>query len=222
MRDKLFRIYSSLFACYGPQNWWPGEGPFEIIVGAILTQSAAWGNVEKAIGNLKKAGALSPQALRSLPLSELSHLIYPSGYYNAKAIKLKAFAERLGEGYNNDLEELFSLPIPELRSELLSIHGIGQETADSIILYAAGRPVFVIDAYTRRIVRRLGLGVEGNSYESFQALFTENLPHDEALFNEYHALLVHHGKSACRRAPICSECCLSPQCLTFDTTLTKI
>ena len=222
MRDKLFRIYSSLFACYGPQNWWPGEGPFEVIVGAILTQSAAWGNVEKAIGNLKKAGALSPQALRSLPLSELSHLIYPSGYYNAKAIKLKAFAERLGEGYNNDLEELFSLPIPELRSELLSIHGIGQETADSIILYAAGRPVFVIDAYSRRIVRRLGLGVEGNSYESFQALFTENLPHDEALFNEYHALLVRHGKSACRRAPICSECCLSPQCLTFDTTLTKI
>ena len=222
MRDKLFRIYSSLFACYGPQNWWPGEGPFEIIVGAILTQSAAWGNVEKAIGNLKKAGALSPQALRSLPLSELSHLIYPSGYYNAKAIKLKAFAERLGEGYNNDLEELFSLPIPELRSELLSIHGIGQETADSIILYAAKKPVFVIDAYTRRIVRRLGLGVEGNSYESFQALFTENLPHDEALFNEYHALLVRHGKSACRRAPICSECCLSPQCLTFDTTLTKI
>ena len=222
MRDKLLRIYSSLLDFYGPQNWWPGEGPFEVIVGAILTQSAAWGNVEKAIGNLKKAGALSPQALRSLPLSELSHLIYPSGYYNAKAIKLKAFAERLGEGYNNDLEELFSLPIPELRSELLSIHGIGQETADSIILYAAGRPVFVIDAYSRRIVRRLGLGVEGNSYESFQALFTENLPHDEALFNEYHALLVRHGKSACRRAPICSECCLSPQCLTFDTTLTKI
>ena len=222
MREKLLRVYDSLLGFYGPQHWWPGEGPFEVIVGAILTQSAAWGNVEKAIGNLKRADVLSPEAIGSLPIAELARLVYPSGYYNAKALKLKSFAGRLVEGYSGDLDRLFALDISQLRSELLSIHGIGQETADSIMLYAARKPVFVIDAYTRRIVRRLGLGVEGSSYASFQSLFMENLPHGEALFNEYHALFVRHGKETCRRSPLCSGCCLGTECLTFDATFTRI
>ncbi len=222
MRERLLKIYDCLLGCYGPQHWWPGEGPFEVIIGAILTQSAAWGNVEKAIANLKAAGVLSPSALRQLPLPELSRLIFPSGYYNAKAVKIKAFVERLGERYSDDLGRLFAFDIARLRSELLSIHGIGDETADSIILYAARKPIFVIDAYTRRILRRLGLGPGRDSYAAFQAIFMENLPHDEALFNEYHALLVRHGKETCRRAPICSRCCLGACCLTFSASFTKI
>ena len=211
-REKLLDIYQRLFDRYGPQSWWPADDPFEVIVGAILTQSAAWTNVEQAISNLKAAKALTPTALYDLPLDRLAQLIHPSGYYNAKALKLKAFADRLHSKYNSDLERLFTLDTATLRPELLSIYGIGEETADSIILYAAGRPIFVIDAYTRRIVSRLGLAPEKDSYGDFQALFTENLPHDEGLFNEYHALLVRHGKEVCRKMPRCTLCCLRSLC----------
>ncbi|MBE0481784.1 MAG: endonuclease III domain-containing protein [Dehalococcoidia bacterium] len=209
---RLLSLFELLFRRYGPQHWWPGDSPFEVIVGAILTQSASWGNVEKAVNSLKHAGALSPASLRDLPLTELAQLIYPSGYYNAKALKLKAFAEHLGEEYGDSLDSLFSLEIPDLREELLGIHGIGPETADSIILYAAYKPVFVIDAYTRRVISRLGLAPLRDTYDSYQALFMEHLPPDSALFNEYHALFVRHGKDTCRKRPDCAACCLRDHC----------
>ena len=200
-----------MMSCYGPQHWWPAKEPFEVMVGAILTQSAAWRNVEKAITNLKAAGVLSPQALRRLSLSELAAIIRPSGYYNAKARKLKSLVQWLGE-YQDNLDDLFAHSTDHLRQELLSVYGIGEETADAIILYAANKPVFVIDAYTRRIVNRLGLAPEGNSYAAYQALFRDNLPVDPALFNEYHALLVCLGKDVCRRSPLCRQCCLHDDC----------
>jgi len=210
--EILLEIYHRLLACYGPQRWWPADDPFEVIVGAILTQSAAWTNVEQAIANLKTAGALSPIALHDLPLDRLAHLIRPSGYYNAKALKLKAFTERLHCQYDGDLGRFFALDTPQLRQELLHIYGVGEETADSIILYAARRPIFVIDAYTRRILNRLGLAPKTDSYGAFQALFAEYLPEDEALYNEYHALLVRHGKGVCRKVPLCPTCCLRALC----------
>lgn len=213
LNRQLTEIYRLLLARYGPQHWWPGDTPFEVIVGAILTQSAAWANVEKAISNLKRAGAMTPASLRRLPLDKLAKLIYPSGYYNAKALKLKSFVERLEEAHEDSLERLFSLDIHQLRSELLNIHGIGPETADSIILYAAYKPIFVIDAYTRRILTRLGFNPSSDNYSAFQEIFMDNLPADEKLFNEYHALLVRHGKEVCRKTPLCDNCCLRQLCL---------
>ncbi len=211
--QRLPKVYRLLLRRYGPQRWWPADTPFEVIIGAILTQSAAWLNVEKAIANLKRADVLTPASLRSLPMDELTQLIYPSGYYNAKALKMKAFVERLGDAHHDSLDELFSLDIAALRTELLGIHGIGPETADSIILYAAEKPIFVIDAYTRRILSRLGLSRARDDYDSFQMLFMENLTHDVGMFNEYHALLVRHGKDVCKRAPQCDQCCLADTCL---------
>ena len=210
--QRLLDIYHLLMANYGPQHWWPAQEPFEIIVGAILTQSAAWGNVEKAIANLKSAKAVSPEALRHLSLSKLAVLVYPCGYYNAKALKLKTFAHWLGESYDDNLGRLFANDTDLLRQQLLSIRGIGQETADSINLYAASKPIFVIDAYTRRIINRLGLAPEGNSYAAYQALFMHNLPADVKLFNEYHALLVCLAKDVCRTRPLCQQCCLGSLC----------
>jgi endonuclease-3 related protein len=169
-------------------------------------------NVEKAIANLKSAEALSPPALRRLSLTEIAALIRPCGYYNAKARKLKALANWLKENCHDNLDELFAGNIEHLRPQLLSVHGIGPETADSIILYAAHKPVFVIDAYTRRIINRLGLAPERDRYTAYQNLFTDNLPADTALFNEYHALLVCLAKDACRKRPICRQCCLSDAC----------
>lgn len=211
MTAILREIYDRLLGCYGPQHWWPGDSPFEVMVGAILTQSAAWGNVEKALANLKGAGSLSAAALRQLNLPQLARLIRPSGYYNAKAQKLKALAQFL-EAFDDDLARLFSLETGELRRRLLSVHGIGEETADSIILYAAAKPTFVVDAYTRRILERLGLGPASTSYAAFQAFFQASLPQEAQLFNEYHALLVRHGKEACRKLPRCPVCCLRDIC----------
>ena len=205
----LLDIYHRLMARYGPQHWWPAEEPFEVIVGAILTQSAAWRNVERAIANLKVAKVLSPQALRCLSLSEVAALIRSSGYYNAKALKLKSLASWLGKYYDDNLNKLFICDTDHLRQQLLAIHGIGQETADSIMLYAAHKPVFVIDAYTRRIINRIGLAPAGNSYVAYQALFMDNLPGDASLFNEYHALLVCLAKDVCRSRPLCQQCCLN-------------
>ncbi len=215
INQVLPNIYQQLMACYGPQYWWPAEEPFEVIAGAILTQSAAWGNVEKAIANLKSAEALSPEALRRLSLPEIARLIHPCGYYNAKALKLKSFADWLGEHYDDSLSELFANDIEQLRRHLLSIHGIGQETADSIILYAAGKPIFVIDAYTRRIIERVGLAPDDDSYAAYQALFMDNLPADTRLFNEYHALLVCLAKNVCNKHPLCRHCCLNSICHFF-------
>jgi endonuclease-3 related protein len=207
--EALNGIYNRLFDRYGPQRWWPGDSPFEVIIGAILTQSTAWTNVEKAIANLKAADLLDPKSLEEIATEKLAALIRPSGYYNAKAAKLKAFVERLNREHGGSLDRLFELDTSDLRKELLSIHGIGPETADSILLYAAHRPVFVIDAYTKRIIGRLGLAPASDSYEALQQLFMARLPHDEGMFNEYHALLVRHGKDVCRKTPRCEGCCLA-------------
>jgi endonuclease-3 related protein len=210
IKRTLLKIYQRLLTQYGPQHWWPAKEPFEVIIGAILTQSAAWTNVEKAIKNLKQAGALSPGAIRQMPQEKLAGLIYSCGYYNSKARKLKAFVGWLGEHYKDDLNRLFAQATGELRGQLLNIYGIGDETADSIILYAGNKPVFVIDAYTRRITSRLGIAPKRNSYTAFQTLFMANLPSDVKLFNEYHALLVKLAKEVCRARPLCQQCCLNP------------
>ena len=211
INQTLLSIYRQLLACYGSRNWWPAQEPFEVIVGAILTQSAAWGNVEKAIANLKSAEALLPKTLRQMPLPELTRLIHPCGYYNAKALKLKSFAHWLVD-YDDNLDRLFATDTYHLRQQLLSIHGIGPETADSIILYAANKPIFVVDAYTRRIISRIGLAPESSSYTAYQELFMDNLPDDTQLFNEYHALLVCLAKDVCRSCPSCQQCCLNNIC----------
>ena len=211
-RETLLDIYQRLYAAYGPQGWWPGGSPFEVVVGAILTQAAAWVNVEKAIENLKAAGALSPRGILDTPLAELARLVYPAGYYNAKARKLKAFVEMLFERHGGDLDRLLALPLPELRPELLATHGIGPETADAIVLYAAGQPCFVIDAYTRRVFGRLGLTPARDDYASWQALFEDALPPDATLYNEYHALIDRHAKALCRKQPLCAQCFLREVC----------
>jgi len=209
-------VYRALLDAYGPQHWWPAEDPFEVMVGAVLTQSTSWRNAASAIDCLKAAGAMTSQALRNLSLSHLASLVYSSGYYNAKARKLQALTVWLGEEYGDDIGRLAATETSLLRRRLLTVHGIGEETADSIILYAVHQPVFVIDAYTRRIVDRLGGSRDGSlslvpkddSYRAYQLLFMCNLPRDTALFNEYHALLVCHGKGVCLKNPRCWQCCL--------------
>jgi endonuclease-3 related protein len=219
LSHRLLEIYRRLHAAYGPQHWWPGETPFEVIVGAILTQSAAWANVEKAIANLKAAGVLSPEGLAGLSEGKLARLVYSAGYFNAKARNLKAFVALLSQRFDGELERLLAAPVEELRPLLLATHGIGPETADSILLYAAGRPVFVIDAYTRRLFPRLGMTPDHDSYDSWRALFMENLEAAAALFNEYHALIVRHGKEVCRREPRCEVCPLLEGCPTGGSVL---
>ncbi len=210
----LREVYRRLREEHGAQNWWPADSAFEVAVGAILTQSVAWSNVEKALSNLKSAGVLSPKGLWDVPVEELAALIRPSGYFNVKARRLKAFAERLWTEHQGSLEGMFAMDAASLREELLSIHGIGEETADDIILYAAGKPLFVIDAYTRRVVDRLRPGCAGPGYGEYQRLFHDALPKDSSLFNEYHALLVRHGKHVCRKTPRCGECRLVGLCVT--------
>ncbi|MFH1638929.1 MAG: endonuclease III domain-containing protein [Chloroflexota bacterium] len=205
-------IYRRLFACYGPQHWWPADAPFEVIVGAILTQSCAWRNVVRAIAALKDAGALSAASIRRLDVTELATHIRPCGYYNAKARKLKCLVAWLEKSCADDLNELTGLDTVSLREQLLSLYGIGEETADSILLYALDRPVFVIDAYTRRIINRLGLTGGDSSYARYQSLFMGNLPQSTGLFNEYHALLVRLAKEACRKQPLCLKCPLAHIC----------
>ncbi len=216
---RLLYIYKRLYHRYGPQDWWPGDGPFETIIGAILTQNTAWKNVERALDNLKAAQALSPQRLRELSSEALSQLIRPSGYFNAKAKKLKAFAHHLGDQYHDDLGTFLSQEAAPLRQELLAIYGIGEETADDILVYAARLPSFVIDTYTRRALRRLGMAPQTDSYGAFQSLFHENLSPDTNLFNEYHALLDRHAKETCRKSPLCDSCCLSDLCPTAQLAM---
>ena len=214
--DTLLEVYRRLYQGYGPQGWWPGDGPADVIIGAILTQAAAWTNVEMAIANLKEAGCWSLEAIDSQSEEALAGIIRPSGYFNAKARKLKAFARHLQVNHAGSLDQMLSQETGILRAELLSIHGIGPETADDIVLYAAGKPSFVIDSYTLRIVRRLGIArdEQTKSYDSCQALFHDNLPADAQLFNEYHALLDRHAKEACAKAPRCHRCCLRDLCAT--------
>ncbi len=196
-----------MYEALGPQGWWPGETPFEVCVGAILTQNTNWQNVERAIDNLKKRGLLSPQALYELPEGILAELIRPAGYYRVKARRLKNFIRFLVEDFEGDLAKLFALPLEEARQALLKVSGIGPETADSILLYAGEKPTFVIDAYTRRILLRHGLATEDMGYEDLREMFMRHLPEDPALYNEYHALLVAVGKNFCRpQNPRCEDC----------------
>lgn len=210
-QDILLKIYDRLHKTYGPQHWWPGDTPFEIIVGAILTQNTNWGNVEKAIINLKAEGILSPEGLRDVNHNHLAMLIRPSGYFNIKAGRLKHFIEYLFKRHGGSLKKMFSLDLKQLRHELLEVKGIGPETADSILLYAGGYPVFVVDAYTVRIFQRLGILTEEVTYHETQELFMDSLPHDTKMFNEYHALIVRLGKELCRPRPKCEKCPLKEE-----------
>jgi len=207
--------YNILYKLYGPQKWWPAETPFEVIVGAILTQNTSWKNVEKAIANVKAKNKLSPAHLYRLDTNRLALLIKPCGYYNIKAKRLKHFIEFLIKNYKGSLKNLFSNPTQILRKQLLSINGIGPETADSILLYAAQRPVFVVDAYTKRIFQRQGLLTPGADYEYVQKFFELNLPKNVKLFNEYHALIVKHAKDVCKKTPLCYICVLHKECEFF-------
>lgn len=212
---SLGEVYQLMLGRYGPQHWWPADSWFEMMVGAVLTQSAAWTNVEKAIGNLKSAGKLSPEAIRATPQDELATLVYPSGYYNAKARKLKALAEYLGTTWGDDIDAMAGAELAPMRVELLGVHGVGEETADDILLYALDKPVFVIDAYTRRLIDRLGLAPGEDRYSAYQALFMDRLEADAEMYGEYHALIVRHAKEACRKtAPLCDGCVLLEVCPT--------
>lgn len=207
-------VYEQLLAAYGPQNWWPADSPFEVIVGAILIQQTAWPNAEKALANLRASDALSPEGLCDLSEDEIAALIRPSGFFRSKARKLKAFIALLEERFGGDLEPLLAAPGDVLRVDLLATHGIGPETADSILLYAANRPYFVIDTYTGRIFSRLGITPERDTYDAWQGMFTRDLPRDAELYNEYHALIVEHGKRTCRTVPLCERCVLLNACST--------
>lgn len=200
-----------MLTAYGSQHWWPADTPFEVMVGAVLTQSASWWNVEKAISNLKAQRLLCPAGLRDVSQDLLANTIRPSGYYNSKAKKLKSLAEWLGRRYGDDIRLMRQEPVSALRNDLLAVYGIGEETADSILLYACDQPIFVVDAYTTRILARLGVST-GRRYEDWQAVFMGTLSPDAGLFNEYHALLVRHGKDHCRKAPLCPGCPLLPLC----------
>lgn len=209
----LMALYRLLSHRFGPQHWWPARDPFEVILGAILTQATAWSNVEKALARLREHGWLSPAGLRACSQEALAQCIRPAGYFNSKARKLKAFVAFLDREYQGRLADLLAAPGPRLREQLLGVHGIGPETADSILLYGAGYPVFVVDAYTRRILDRLGLLPDGASYEEVRAWFESRLPRDAKLFNEFHALLVRLGKEHCRKQrPRCGTCPLRPVC----------
>ena len=209
LAGKLKEIYDLLYKRFGPQDWWPGDTPFEVIVGAILTQNTNWTNVEKAITNLKNAKALSPDKLHGIDIKKLAELIRPAGYFNIKAKRLKNFLDWFFENYSGELKNLENMRTAELRQELLSVKGIGPETADSILLYALNRLVFVVDAYTARICSRHHLIDEGADYFQIQEMFESNLPSDIQLFNEYHALIVHLGKDFCKPMPKCEECPLN-------------
>ncbi|MFA5554846.1 MAG: endonuclease III domain-containing protein [Phycisphaerae bacterium] len=219
IQEKLLEIYDLAFEYFGPQHWWPGETQFEIIVGAILTQNTSWSNVEKAIISIKKADSLNPQALYELDINRLAELIRPAGYFNIKAKRLKSFLNWFFEKYDGLLENLEQLETFRLREELLAVKGIGPETADSILLYAFDRPVFVVDAYTARIAARHGLIEPPFDYHQLQDVFASNLEPDVKLFNEYHALLVQIGKNFCKPKAKCSGCPLEklPHNLEYET-----
>jgi len=208
MRDnKLKAIYNKLYAYFGPQHWWPAKTPFEVMLGAILTQNTSWANVEKAIGNLKKQKLLSPGKIYKLSHTEVASLIKPAGYYNIKAKRLMAFLDFFFKNFQASVKKMSSYDTMKLREMLLSVHGIGQETADSILLYALGKPVFVIDAYTKRILFRHRLVSKNATYNQIQDLFIKNIKNDSVLFNEYHALLVRLGKEFClKNKPKCEIC----------------
>jgi endonuclease-3 related protein len=203
--------FHALFAAYGPQHWWPGRTRFEIMVGAILTQNTSWTNVGHAIRNLRGARMLSPQAIRRVRATRLAQLLRPSGYFRQKTKTLKSLVNFLFDSYGGSLSRLFATPTTVLRDRLLELHGVGPETADSILLYAGKHPVFVVDAYTRRILERHGHTHPRLGYDEIRKMFESALPARHQLFNEFHALIVHVGKNFCHKTnPFCSRCPLNP------------
>jgi len=211
IQRALAGYYTCMLAHYGPTHWWPGDTPFEIAVGAILTQNTAWTNVEKAIANLKQARLLDVHALLNAPEEALERALVPSGYFRLKARRLRRFCLHLQKHYDGDMARLAEQPLERLRPELLAVYGIGPETADDILLYACGKPVFVIDAYTRRIFGRHGLLKDRDvPYEELRAWFERHVAPDLQVYKEYHGLLVYIGKDFCRRVPKCAECPLAP------------
>jgi endonuclease-3 related protein len=206
-KQRINDIHEALYSHYGPQKWWPADSVLECIIGTILTQNTTWKNVEKAINQLKQRGLISINRLSTISTDKLAQIIRSSGYYNQKAMKLKNFASFVNTNYAGNLDEMLGEQLYTLREKLLSIKGIGPETADSIILYAAKKPVFVIDAYTFRILNRHGLIAEDSNYQEIQDLFMDSLPDDAEMFNEYHALLVKVGKERCKKkSPVCIGC----------------
>jgi endonuclease-3 related protein len=205
-RKTLLWLYETLLSSFGPQGWWPAETPFEVIVGAVLTQNTSWKNVERAIDNLKKAAVLSPSRLSKLTEKKLAKFIRSAGYYNVKAKRLKNVLTFLNHEYGGDLSHMCSDPLAAAREKILAVKGIGPETADSILLYAAGKPIFVIDAYTRRVLSRHAIVTNGATYENIQTLFMQNLPHQLSLFKEFHALFVRLAKTYCKATPVCRGC----------------
>ncbi len=212
VRARLLEIYDRLLAAQGPQAWWPARTAFEVCLGAILVQNTSWTNVERALDALRRRGLLSYRALRDLPPARLAPVIRSSGSFNVKARRVAAFVSFLGREYGGQVARM-RLDAPDaLRAKLLAVPGIGPETADSIVLYAAGRPTFVVDAYTRRIFGRLGMLAGRESYDAVRAFFIDALPSDAPLFNDYHAQLVRLAKDACRAKPRCERCPLAGQC----------
>ncbi|MFH0958006.1 MAG: endonuclease III domain-containing protein [Pseudomonadota bacterium] len=205
-QGKIETWYRLLFERFGHRNWWPADSPFEVCVGAILTQNTSWKNVEKAIANLKAADFLDSFKLEAISQDDLATLIRPAGYFNIKARRLKNFISRLVSDHGGSIDEMFASSVPQLRAELLSINGVGRETADSMILYAANKPIFVIDAYTRRVMERHGIAGPEADYDSLQAIFHSNLKEDVALFNDFHAQFVAVGSNYCGRKAKCSGC----------------
>ena len=210
--NAIIDVFDRLLKAFGPQHWWPGRTPFEVMVGAILTQNTSWKNVEQAIANLRDSGRFDPFRLHGLPTEELARLIRPSGYYNLKARRLQAFLAFFVSRYRGSASRMAAQEASALREELLAVSGIGPETADAILLYALGHPEFVVDAYTRRIFSRLGLADENVDYHELQAGFLRALPQEASLYNEYHALIVVVGKDVCRPRPHCAVCPLITLC----------
>ena len=208
-KEKLLEIYNALHSHYGPQHWWPGETPFEVMVGAVLTQNTNWGNVERALANLKDADKLLPEAIDNMPEEELAGLIRPSGYFNVKTKRLKAFVRYFIERYEGSIERMKREDCIKLRQEVLAVNGIGPETADSILLYALDCPTFVVDAYTKRIFSRHGFFPETADYHEVQRFFMDRLPKDARLYSEYHGLIVRLAKDRCiKKAGKCELCVL--------------
>ena len=206
MKKRLDKIFRLLYARYGPQDWWPGDTPFEVAVGAVLTQNTNWSNVERAIANLKRAKALSAKRIHSMPDAELASLIRPAGYFNVKARRLKSFVSHLVANHRGSMKRMAACDADSLRRELLSVNGIGPETADSILLYALEKPVFVIDAYTKRVLERHKIINPGMDYHGVQSLFHECFKPDVPFYNEYHAIFVMVGKDFCKPSARCGEC----------------
>lgn len=209
-RKSLLTVYQQLFGCYGPQHWWPAESPFEVMVGAILTQNTAWSNVEKALASLVAHDRLDATKIIATRRDHLANWLRPSGYFNVKAVRLKNFCRWYLDA--GGFGSLSGLDTTQLRQMLLSVNGVGPETADDMLLYAFERPVFVIDAYTRRLFARLRLLAANDSYDSLRTAIESALGPDVTLFNEYHALIVRHAKEVCRQNPRCARCVLLAHC----------